>query len=316
MSVFPMWAWAGFTGLVVVLLVLDLFVFGRGAREISFRRATILSAFWIAVALLFGVGVWVLAGPQRGGEYFAGYIIEKSLSVDNVFVFTLIFSYFAVPARYQYRVLFWGVVGALVLRGVFVLLGAGLLERYDWMIYVFGAFLIYTGIRMAFHRDAEVHPERNPVLRLTRRLVPMTPDFEGEGFFVRRGGKLLATPLFAVIIVVMTTDVVFAVDSIPAIFAITSSAFIVWTANAFAVLGLRPLYFMLAGMIGRFVYLQTGLSVVLVFVGVKFMISEVVGKVPIWVSLPFIATVVAVSILASLYKTRGQQREGVPVGKS
>ncbi|HEU4495190.1 MAG TPA: TerC family protein [Rubrobacteraceae bacterium] len=316
MSVFPMWAWAGFTGLVVVLLVLDLFVFGRGAREISFRRATILSAFWIAVALLFGVGVWVLAGPQRGGEYFAGYIIEKSLSVDNVFVFALIFSYFAVPARYQYRVLFWGVVGALVLRGVFVLLGAGLLERYDWMIYVFGAFLIYTGIRMAFHRDAEVHPERNPVLRLTRRLVPMTPDFEGEGFFVRRGGKLLATPLFAVIIVVMTTDVVFAVDSIPAIFAITSSAFIVWTANAFAVLGLRPLYFMLAGMIGRFVYLQTGLSVVLVFVGVKFMISEAVGKVPIWVSLPFIATVVAVSILASLYKTRGQQREGVPVGKS
>lgn len=316
MSVFPMWAWAGFTGLVVVLLVLDLFVFGRGAREISFRRATILSAFWIVVALLFGVGVWVLAGPQRGGEYFAGYIIEKSLSVDNVFVFALIFSYFAVPARYQYRVLFWGVVGALVLRGVFVLLGAGLLERYDWMIYVFGAFLIYTGIRMAFHRDAEVHPERNPVLRLTRRLVPMTPDFEGEGFFVRRGGKLLATPLFAVIIVVMTTDVVFAVDSIPAIFAITSSAFIVWTANAFAVLGLRPLYFMLAGMIGRFVYLQTGLSVVLVFVGVKFMISEAVGKVPIWVSLPFIATVVAVSILASLYKTRGQQREGVPVGKS
>lgn len=316
MSVFPMWAWAGFTGLVVVLLVLDLFVFGRGAREISFRRATILSAFWIAVALLFGVGVWVLAGPQRGGEYFAGYIIEKSLSVDNVFVFALIFSYFAVPARYQYRVLFWGVVGALVLRGVFVLLGAGLLERYDWMIYVFGAFLIYTGIRMAFHRDAEVHPERNPVLRLTRRLVPMTPDFEGEGFFVRRGGKLLATPLFAVIIVVMTTDVVFAVDSIPAIFAITSSAFIVWTANAFAVLGLRPLYFMLAGMIGRFVYLQTGLSVVLVFVGVKFMISEAVGKVPIWVSLPFIATVVAVSILASLYKTRGQQREDVPVGKS
>jgi tellurite resistance protein TerC len=316
MSVFPMWAWAGFTGLVVVLLVLDLFVFGRGAREISFRRATILSAFWIAVALLFGVGMWVLAGPQRGGEYFAGYIIEKSLSVDNVFVFALIFSYFAVPARYQYRVLFWGVVGALVLRGVFVLLGAGLLERYDWMIYVFGAFLIYTGIRMAFHRDAEVHPERNPVLRLTRRLVPMTPDFEGEGFFVRRGGKLLATPLFAVIIVVMTTDVVFAVDSIPAIFAITSSAFIVWTANAFAVLGLRPLYFMLAGMIGRFVYLQTGLSVVLVFVGVKFMISEAVGKVPIWVSLPFIATVVAVSILASLYKTRGQQREGVPVGKS
>jgi tellurite resistance protein TerC len=253
----------------------------------------------------------MVAGPQRGGEYFAGYIIEMSLSVDNVFVFALIFSYFAVPARYQYRVLFWGVVGALVLRGVFVLVGAGLLERYDWMIYVFGAFLIYTGIRMAFHRDSEVHPERNPVLRLVRRVVPMTPDFEGEGFFVRRAGRLYATPLFAVIVVVMTTDVVFAVDSIPAIFAITSSVFVVWTANAFAVLGLRPLYFMLAGMIRRFVYLQTGLSVVLVFVGVKFMVSDLVGKVPIWFSLPFIATVVGVSILASLWKTRGQEREAL-----
>jgi tellurite resistance protein TerC len=311
MSAFPTWAWAGFTVLVVALLVLDLFVFSRGEREISFRRATILSAFWIAVALLFGVAVWMVAGPQRGGEYFAGYIIEKSLSVDNVFVFALIFSYFAVPARYQYRVLFWGVVGALVLRGVFVLVGAGLLERYDWMIYVFGAFLIYTGIRMAFHRDSEVHPERNPVLRLVRRVVPMTPDFEGEGFFERRAGRLYATPLFAVIVVVMTTDVVFAVDSIPAIFAITSSVFVVWTANAFAVLGLRPLYFMLAGMIRRFVYLQTGLSVVLVFVGVKFMVSDLVGKVPIWVSLPFIATVVGVSILASLWKTRGQEREAL-----
>jgi TerC family integral membrane protein len=296
----------------VVLLMLDLFVFARGSREISFRQATILNGFWIAVALTFGMGVWVLAGPQRGGEYFAGYIIEKSLSVDNVFVFALIFSYFAVPERYQYRVLFWGVAGALVLRAVFVLVGAGLLERYDWMIYVFGAFLIYTGIRMAFHRDSEVHPERNPVLRLTRRLIPMTPDFEDERFFLRRAGKLHATPLFAVIVVVMTTDVVFAVDSIPAIFAITSSAFIVWTANAFAVLGLRPLYFMLAGMIRRFVYLQTGLSVVLVFVGVKFVVSDLVGKVPIWVSLPFIATVVGVSILASLWKTRGQEREVRP----
>ena len=328
MSVFPTWAWVGFTALVVLLLVLDLFAFARGSREISFRRATALSVFWIAVALIFGVAVWVVAGPQRGGEYFAGYIIEKSLSVDNVFVFALIFSYFAVPARYQYKVLFWGVVGALVLRGVFVLAGAGLLERYDWMIYVFGVFLIYTGIRMALHRDAKVHPERNPLLRLLRRLVPMTQDFEGEGFFVRRGpgrGKRYATPLLAVIVVVMTTDVVFAVDSIPAIFAITSSTFVVWTANAFAVLGLRPLYFMLAGMIERFVYLQAGLSVVLVFVGLKFVISDLVGKVPIWVSLPFIATVVAASILASLWKTRGKGRgvlpgaedteEGSPVGR-
>ena len=312
MSAFPLWAWVGFAVLILGLLLLDLFVLARGNREISFRRATVLSVFWIALALLFGVAVFALAGPSRGGEYLAGYVIEKSLSVDNVFVFALIFSYFAVPARYQYRVLFWGVVGALVLRGVFVLVGAELLERYDWMIYVFGVFLVYTGVRMAFHRDAEVHPERNPVLRLVRRLVPMTDDFRGERFFVRQAGKLFATPLFAVIVIVGTTDVVFAVDSIPAIFAITSSSFVVWSANAFAVLGLRPLYFMLAGMIERFVYLQVGLSVVLVFVGVKFLVSDVVGKLPIWVSLPFIGTVVTASILASLWKTRGQGRGALP----
>jgi tellurite resistance protein TerC len=312
MSAFPIWAWVGFTALIVALLLLDLLVLARGEREISFRQATGLSVFWILLALVFGVVVFALAGPERGGEYLAGYVIEKSLSVDNVFVFALIFSYFAVPARYQYRVLFWGVVGALILRGIFIALGAQLLERYDWMVYVFGVFLIYTGIRMAFHRDEEVHPERNPILVLVRRALPMTPDFQGERFFVRRAGKLYATPLLAVIVVVMTTDVVFAVDSVPAIFAITSSSFIVWSANAFAVLGLRPLYFMLAGMIERFVYLQLGLSIVLIFVGVKFIISDLVGKVPIWISLPFIATVVTVSIAASLWKTRGQHRRTSP----
>jgi tellurite resistance protein TerC len=309
---FPVWAWVGFTFLIFALLLLDLLVLARGSREISFRQATALSVFWIVLALFFGVVVFAVAGPSRGGEYLAGYIIEKSLSVDNVFVFALIFSYFAVPACYQYRVLFWGVVGALALRGVFVLVGAELLERYDWMIYIFGVFLVYTGVRMAFHRDAEVHPERNPVLRVLRRLVPMTPGFHDERFFVRKAGKLFATPLFAVIVVVGTTDVVFAVDSIPAIFAITSSSFVVWSANAFAVLGLRPLYFMLAGLIDRFVYLQTGLSVVLVFVGVKFLVSDLVGKVPIWVSLPFIAIVISVSILTSLWKTRGRERKTLP----
>jgi tellurite resistance protein TerC len=308
MSTFPLWAWVGFGALLAALLLIDLLVLARGEREISFRRATGLSLFWIVLALLFGAAMFALAGPQRGGEYLAGYVIEKSLSVDNVFVFALIFSYFAVPARYQYRVLFWGVVGALALRAIFIALGAQLLERYDWMVYVFGVFLIYTGIRMAFHRDEEVHPERNPVLLLVRRTLPMTPDFQGQRFFARRGGKLYATPLLAVVAVVGTTDVVFAVDSVPAIFAITSSSFVVWSANAFAVLGLRPLYFMLAGMIERFVYLSVGLSVVLVFVGVKFMISDLVGKVPIWISLPFIATVVGVSIAASLWKTRGQPR--------
>ncbi len=309
---FPVWAWSGFAALIGALLVLDLLALARGEREVSFRQATILSVFWIAVALVFGTVVWAFAGPVRGGEYFAGYLIEKSLSVDNVFVFALIFSYFGVPARYQYRILFWGVVGALLLRGIFIALGAQLLERYDWMVYVFGIFLVYTGIRMAFHRDAEIHPERNPLLLLVRRAVPMTRGFQGDRFFVRRTGKLYATPLLAVIVVIGTTDVVFAVDSIPAIFAITSSAFIVWSTNAFAVLGLRPLYFMLAGMMKRFVYLQIGLSVVLVFVGVKFLITDLVGKVPIWISLPFIATAVGASIAASLWKTRGQQRESLP----
>jgi tellurite resistance protein TerC len=308
MYAFPLWAWVGFSALIAALLLLDLLVLARQEREISFRQATALSLFWIVLALLFGVVIFALAGPERGGEYFAGYVIEKSLSVDNVFVFALIFSYFAVPGRYQYRVLFWGVVGALVLRAIFIALGAQLLERYDWMVYVFGIFLIYTGIRMAFHRDEEVHPERNPVLLVVRRMLPMTKDFQDQRFFVRQAGKLYATPLLAVVAVVGTTDIVFAVDSVPAIFAITSSSFIVWSANAFAVLGLRPLYFMLAGMIERFVYLSLGLSIVLIFVGVKFMISDLVGKVPIWISLPFIATVVGVSIVASLWKTRAQPR--------
>ncbi len=304
--VFPVWAWVAFGAFILLMLVLDLFVLHRNAKEISFREATVLSAFWVTLALLFGVLVWIWAGPTTAGEYYAGYIIEKALSVDNVFVFALIFAYFAVPVQYQYRVLFWGVVGALVLRVVFILLGAELLERYDWMVYLFGAFLIYTGIRMARHSHQEVHPERNPLLRLLRRVLPMTDGYRGQKFLIRERGKLMATPLLAVLIAVETTDVVFAVDSIPAIFAITTNTFVVWTSNAFAILGLRALYFMLAGLMQRFVYLSLGLSVVLVFVGAKFIWSDLFGKVPIWVSLPFIATVVAVFIAASLWKTRGK----------
>ena len=290
----------------MLMLVLDLFVLHRDAKEISFREAAVLSAFWVALALLFGILVWIWAGPTTAGEYYAGYIIEKALSVDNVFVFALIFGYFAVPVQYQYRVLFWGVLGALVLRVVFILIGAELLETYDWMVYLFGAFLIYTGIRMARHSNQEVHPERNPVLRLLRRVLPMTDGYRGQKLLVRERGKLMATPLLAVLIAVETTDVVFAVDSIPAIFAITTNTFVVWTSNAFAILGLRALYFMLAGLMQRFVYLSLGLSVVLVFVGAKFIWSDLFGKVPIWISLPFIATVVSISIAASLRKTRGK----------
>jgi tellurite resistance protein TerC len=295
-----------FGAFVLVMLVLDLFVLHRDAKEISFREAAVLSAFWVALALLFGILVWIWAGPTTAGEYYAGYIIEKALSVDNVFVFALIFGYFAVPVQYQYRVLFWGVLGALVLRVVFILIGAELLETYDWMVYLFGAFLIYTGIRMARHSNQEVHPERNPVLRLLRRVLPMTDGYRGQKLLVQERGKLMATPLLAVLIAVETTDVVFAVDSIPAIFAITTNTFVVWTSNAFAILGLRALYFMLAGLMQRFVYLSLGLSVVLVFVGAKFIWSDLFGKVPIWVSLPFIATVVSISIAASLWKTRGK----------
>ena len=290
----------------MAMLVLDLFVLHRDAKEISFREAAVLSVFWVALGLLFGILVWVWAGPTTAGEYYAGYVIEKALSVDNVFVFALIFAYFAVPVEYQYRVLFWGVVGALVLRVVFILVGAELLETYDWMVYVFGAFLIYTGIRMARHSNQEVHPERNPVLRLLRRVLPITDGYRGQKLLVRERGKLMATPLLAVLVAVETTDVVFAVDSIPAIFAITTNTFVVWTSNAFAILGLRALYFMLAGLMQRFVYLSLGLSVVLVFVGAKFIWGDLFGKVPIWVSLPFIATVVSVSVAASLWKTRGQ----------
>jgi tellurite resistance protein TerC len=312
---FPLWSWAAFSAFILLMLALDLFVLHRGAKEISFKEAAGLSAFWISLALLFGVFVWVWAGPETGGEYFAGYLIEKALSVDNVFVFALIFSYFAVPLRYQYRVLFWGVVGALVLRAVFILAGAELLNRYDFMVYVFGVFLVYTGIRMARHKDSDVDPGRNPLLRLLRRVMPVTEGYRGQRFIVREGGKWVATPLLAVLVAVETTDVVFAVDSIPAIFAITTDTFVIWTSNAFAILGLRALYFMLAGLMQRFVYLKIGLSIILVFVGAKFLLTDLVGKVPVWISLPFIATAIGLSIAASLYKTRGQNAEDPPDGE-
>jgi tellurite resistance protein TerC len=268
--------------------------------------------------------VWAWQGPTAGGEYYAGYLIEKALSVDNVFVFALIFAYFAVPAKYQHRVLFWGVIGALVMRAVFIALGAELLERYDWIVYGFAALLIFTGVRMALHQDEEVDPGRNPVLRFVRRSVAMTPDYRGQRFFVRARslpegerpagrrlfGVWVATPLLAVLVAVETSDLIFAVDSIPAIFAITTNTFIVFTSNAFALLGLRALYFMLAGAMGRFVHLRLGLAVVLVFVGAKFVWNDLVGKVPVSVSLPVIAFVIGSSIAASLWATRGGGGDG------
>jgi tellurite resistance protein TerC len=305
-----LWVWPAFVGLILLLLAIDLFVFHREAHEVSFREATLFSLFWIALGLGFGALVFAWMGPEAGGEYLAGYLIEKSLAVDNIFVCALIFGYFAVPAKYQHRVLFWGVVGALVFRAAFIAGGAALLESFHWMIYVFGGFLVFTGIRMALHRDEEVHPERNPALRAFKRVIPTTDEYHGQRFVIRKAGKLLATPLMAVLVLVETSDIIFAVDSIPAIFAVTSDPFLVFSSNAFAILGLRALYFMLAGMIDRFVYLKVGLAVVLVLVGVKMLLADVV-HIPVWISLAVIAATITISIVASLRKT-GHEAAGEP----
>ncbi len=296
------WMWVAFVGLVLALLALDLFVFHREAHEVSFREATTFSIFWIVLGLAFGGLIFLWKGSQAGGEYLAGYLLEKSLAVDNIFVFAVLFTYFAVPARYQHRVLFWGIVGALVFRAAFIAGGAALLEAFHWTIYVFGAFLVLTGVRLAMHRDEEVHPERNPVLRLFRTVVPSTTTYHGQRFVVREAGRLVATPLLAVLVMVETTDILFAVDSIPAIFAVTRDPFLVFSSNAFAILGLRALYFMLAGMIKRFIYLKVGLSVVLVFVGVKMLIADLY-KIPIWASLLVITVTIGASIWISLRAT-------------
>ena len=296
------WAWAAFVAFVVAMLLLDLFVLHRDAHEVSMREAATWSAVWIAMGLSFGALIWAWGGPSAGGEYLAGYLIEKSLSVDNIFVFALIFSYFAVPVAYQHRVLFWGIFGALVFRAIFIGAGAALLEQFHWMIYLFGGFLVLTGIKMARHKDIEVHPEHNPLLRLLRRVMPITRDYHGQRFFAREAGRRVATPMLAVLVIIETTDIIFAVDSIPAIFAITREPFIVFTSNAFAILGLRALYFLLAGMIGRFTYLKTGLAAILVFVGAKMLISDLY-KIPVWASLAAIALTLTAAIVASLRVT-------------
>jgi TerC family integral membrane protein len=293
------WIWIAFLSFIVGMLAIDLLVFQREAHTVSMREAGIWSAVWIALGLTFGAIVWLWQGPEAGGEYLAGYLIEKSLSVDNIFVFALVFGYFAVPAEYQHRVLFWGVFGALVFRAIFIAAGATLLDQFHWMIYVFGAFLVITGIRMARSNDEHVDPGKNPVLRAFRRFVPMTDGLRDERFFVREAGRRLATPLLAVLVVMETTDIIFAIDSIPAIFAITTDTFLVFTSNAFAILGLRALYFLLAGMIGRFAYLKVGLAFVLAFVGLKMLISEIY-HVPIWLSLSVIAVAISVSVIVSL----------------
>ena len=301
------WLWVGFNLFILAMLALDLGVFHRKSHEISVKEATIWSAVWVALAMIFNAGIFYFRGTEPGIQFFTGYLIEKSLSVDNIFVIALIFSYFAVPKLYQHRVLFWGILGALVMRAVFIVAGAALLARFHWIIYIFGAFLVFTGIRMAMHRNEEIHPEHNPVLKLVRRLVPVTNDYHGGHFFARHAGKLMATPLFMVLVLVETTDLVFAVDSIPAIFAVTEDPFLVYTSNIFAILGLRSLYFVLAGVMDKFVYLKIGLSAILVFVGGKMLLTEVY-KIPATVSLLVVLSMLAVTIAASVRKNRRDER--------
>jgi tellurite resistance protein TerC len=290
----------GFSLFVIMLLVVDLKVFHRHAHEISIREALLWSVVWVVISLLFNAGVYVWYGHEAALQFFTGYLIEKSLSVDNLFVFLLIFSYFKVPANYQHTVLYWGILGALVMRGLLILLGVSIIREFHWVIYLLGAFLVFTGIRMAMQKDTlDVQPERNIVVRLFKRFIPVTAGYHDTKFIVKVDGRRVATLLFVVLIVVETTDLLFAVDSIPAIFAISTDPFIVYTSNVFAILGLRALYFALAGMMHLFRFLKIGLSIVLTFVGLK-MIFESIFPIAIGVSLAIVATVLAMSVIFSM----------------
>jgi TerC family integral membrane protein len=291
--------WVGFGIFVVVMMVLDLGVFHRTAHVIKIKEALIWCTVWITLALLFNVGIYFWKGPVKALEFLTAYLIEEALSVDNLFVFLLIFSYFRVDRLYQHRVLFWGILGAIVMRAIFIGMGVALITKFHWIIYLFGALLIYTGINMAVKRDRELHPENNPLLRLFRRWVPVTENYEGGRFFVRSGGKAMATPLFVVLLLVETTDLVFAVDSIPAVLAISQDPLIVYTSNVFAIMGLRSIFFALAGIIQLFQYLQYGLSMILVFVGLKMVVSDFY-KIPVGIALGVVAGILAISIVASI----------------
>jgi tellurite resistance protein TerC len=298
----PLWAWAAVLGVILLMLAVDLFAHRR-AQVIGVREAAAWSGVWLALGLGFGAVVWWAWGAEHAGQYFAGYVIEKSLAVDNVFVFAIIFGYFAVPREYQHRVLFYGVLGALVFRAVFIAAGSVLIASFSWILYVFGAFLIVTGVKMARHRDETIDPDSSVVLRLFRRLVPVTDSYHGQRFVVRQAGRWVATPLLTVLVLVEVTDVVFAVDSIPAIFAVTQQPFLVFTSNAFAILGLRAMYFLLADLMHRFVYLKLGLALVLVWVGVKMVLLDLY-KIPTGISLAVVAAVLAAAVAASWWRTR------------
>jgi tellurite resistance protein TerC len=299
--------WGGFIALVLTLLALDLGVFHRRAHEVSLKEAGVWTAVWVGLAALFNVGVYALFGADRAVEFATGYLIEKALAVDNIFVFVVLFSYFAVPTILQHRVLFWGILGALVLRAGFILAGSAFLHKYHFAIYVFGAVLIFTGIKLIVQKEEEQDVGKNPFVRLLRRVFPVTDGPRGDHFLVKEGGKWLVTPLFLALMTVELTDVIFAIDSIPAIFAVTRDPFIVFTSNIFAILGLRSLYFLLAGVVHKFRYLKLGLALILVFVGGKMALGDIY-KVPIFASLGVIATILAASILGSMVKASRDER--------
>ncbi len=299
--------WIGFNLLIFILLIFDLNVFNRKKHEIQTREAILLSLFWIALSLLFNLFVYFTKGPVAGLQFFTGYLIEKSLSVDNIFVFVVLFKYFQVAKMYQHKVLYWGILGALVMRITLILTGITLIERFHWFIYVLGGFLIISGIKLLFQKEKEQQPEKNFVVKLFKKFFPVTDAYHEEKFFVRIDGRLFATPLFIVLLVIETTDVVFALDSIPAIFAITTDPFIIYSSNVFAILGLRSLYFVLEKFVDQFRYLGTGLALILIFIGCKMLIAGYY-PIPILFSLGMIVAILTISVLASLYATAKEKK--------
>ncbi len=311
----PIWVWVVFTAFILAMLVLDLVIHAKSEgtpdnpHVPEFRNSVLWSIFWTVLAVAFTIVLIPWMGGDRASEYITGYVIERSLSLDNLFVFTILFSFFAVPLASQRRVLFYGIVGAIVLRGIFILVGGALLDTFHWMIYAFGVFLVITGVRMATHSDEEVDPNKNIVLRLIRRVVPMTDDYDGNKIFTRENGKRVATPMLAALAMVATFDVIFAIDSIPAIFAVTRDTFIVFAANAFALLGLTSLFFLVAGLLERFHYLSFGLAFILVFVGIKMMLTDI-WHMPIWISL----IVIIGTLLVAAWASRKWPKEDEPSG--
>lgn len=304
--VVDIYVWIGFLLFVFVMLALDLGVFHRKSHEVKIKEALIWTVIWISIAMLFNYGIYVYMGEEKALEFLTGYVIEKSLSVDNLFVFIMIFTYFNVDPKYQHKILFWGILGALIMRAIFIFAGVALITKFHWIIYIFGGFLVFTGIKMLFHKDENIEPEKNPLVRLFKKFMPVTTEEKGDKFFVKINGKTFATPLFVVLLLVEFTDLIFAVDSIPAILAITNDTFIIFTSNVFAILGLRALYFALAGITQYFHYLKYGLSAILVFVGVKMLVVDFY-KVPIVYSLSTILGILIISVVLSLIFPKKEQ---------